>query len=82
MTDQPAALKHYFYHGFEYDTADEMAAFLHAHPEEIAPYTASAYRLADGMGAWGDYRGMRGVLNMLVDVRVALAKLRGEKHLE
>jgi hypothetical protein len=37
--------------------------------------------LAVNHSRWGDFRGMRETLNYLVDVRVRVAELRGERHL-
>lgn len=68
--------------GISYDTPDEMAAWLLEHPQEAPAYRQSAYDLANMFGDAGDYRGMRELLNFMVDVFIALAKLRGEKYLE
>lgn len=68
--------------GIAYDTPDEMAAWLLEHPQEAGAYMESQYDLAAMMGNEGDFRAMRECLNFLVDVFVALAKLKGEKHLE
>lgn len=68
--------------GLAYDTADEMAAWLHVHPMEVDAYALSMWRTAQSSASWGDYRGARGITNMLWDVMIALAKLRGDKYLE
>jgi len=80
MTD---ARKHFYNTpdgGIQYDTADEMAAWLLAHPMEIDEYSLSMWRLAQSVASWGDYATMRSTLNLLVDVMITLAKLRGETH--
>ena len=68
--------------GVTYDTSAEMAAWLLEHPQETAAYRQSAYDIANMFGDVGDYRGMRKCLDFMVDVFVALAKLRGNKYLE
>lgn len=68
--------------GITYDTQDEMAAWLLEHPQEAPAYRQSAYDLANMFGNEGDYRGMRELLNFMVDVFVALAKLKGDKYLD
>lgn len=87
MTPAPAPIprKHFYAApggGIQYDTADEMAAWLFAHPMEVDDYNLAMYRLAQSVAAWNDYATMRETFNLLVDVMIALAKLRGEQHRE
>ena len=84
---QQPNLPRYFYNtpigpGCQYDTADEMAVWLLVHPREVDDYSLSMWRTAQSVASWGDYRTMRDTLNMLCDVMIALAKLRGVKYLE
>lgn len=82
-TDRARSLPRYFYGGLEYDTADEMAAWLQSQPpHRSGDYIKSMERFAYTHATAGDYRGMRGVYNMLVDVLIALAKLEGRRYLE
>lgn len=69
--------------GISYNTVEEIAKFLTTAPvPEIATYEYSEgmIQLANVHAAWGDYKGMRENLNFLVDVRIRVAELRGEKH--
>lgn len=68
--------------GCQYDTDDEMAAWLLAHPMEVDDYCLSMWRQSQSVASWGDYKGARATTNLLWDVMIALAKLRGDKYLE
>jgi hypothetical protein len=65
-----------------YDNPLEMALWLLQHPDELDNWHSSMYRLASQQAAWDNYRGMRDVLNWLVDVLAARAKLNGNTVLE
>jgi hypothetical protein len=68
-------------YGITYGTVEEIVWFLFGAPELIQNYNDCMISLANVHGNWGDFRGMRETLNFLVDVRVSLARLRGEKYL-
>jgi hypothetical protein len=67
--------------GITYTNVLEIARFIYDMPHRIQDYTDSMVSLANVHAAWGDYKGMRETLNFLVDVRVTVAELRGERHL-
>lgn len=76
--------KYFYRHGVEsisYNNVLEISLFLTKHPGAIQAYTVAMTDLANVHAACGDYRGMRETLNFLVDVRVQVAELRGEKYL-
>lgn len=81
----PAPGKH-FYHGdgigITYNTPGEAAAWLFAHTAHIDGFTQSMFNLAAVFGHWGDFKGMRETLNLLVDVLAELATLKGEDILK
>lgn len=68
--------------GFEYETAQEVAAILMEHPDWLPSYKETMYALAANFEAWHDYKGMKETLNMLVDVLVELAQLNKVSHLK
>lgn len=68
-------------HGFDYETAEEVAAILVEHPDWLASYKETMYALAANFEAWHDYKGMRETLNILVDVLVELAQLNKVSHI-
>lgn len=68
-------------HGITYGTVEEIVWFLYNLPHLIQDYNDGMISLANVHGSWGDFLGMRETLNFLVDVRISLARLRGENHL-
>lgn len=83
MDTQPS--KHVYEHdgiGLIFDTADELATWLLVHPDEIAPYMDSVWRLAQGVIAWNDYRTSRDALNFMLDVLVIVAEKQGKRVLK
>jgi hypothetical protein len=65
-----------------YQTPEDIIPFLIQHPERISGYINTMERLARTMHAWGDYRGMREIYNILVDVLIGVKKAQGENILE
>jgi hypothetical protein len=68
--------------GITYNTVEEIADFIYDRPHKIEEYSESMICLANVHAAWGDFRGMREVLNFMVDARIRVAELRRESHLK
>lgn len=68
--------------GIVWETVPEIADWLEINIEEQSAFFQSMAQLATGMGAWGDYRGERALLNHLVDIKILLAKRAGKRVLE
>jgi hypothetical protein len=65
-----------------YQTPEDIIPFLIQRPELVPSYINTMERLARTMHAWGDYRGMREIYNILVDVLIGVKKAQGENILE